>query len=170
LAHARALAAIVAPTVNSYKRIVPGYEAPVYVCWAQINRSALIRIPRVSPGRHKSTRVELRCPDPSCNPYLAFGAMLAAGLDGAERKLAAPPPMNNVNLYEMSPEELAERNVGQLPASLPEALGELQADSVLRAALGEEIFEAFHRAKMAEWDMFRIRVTDWEVETYLQMA
>jgi glutamine synthetase len=170
LAHARALAAIVAPTVNSYKRIVPGYEAPVYVCWAQINRSALIRIPRVSPGRHKATRVELRCPDPSCNPYLAFAAMLAAGLDGIDKQLAGTEPMNNVNLYEMGPEELAERKIRQLPASLPEALAELEADGVLRETLGEEIYEAFHRAKMAEWDMFRIRVTDWEVETYLQVA
>jgi glutamine synthetase len=170
LAHARGLAAIVCPTVNSYKRIVPGYEAPVYVCWAQINRSALIRIPRVSPGQHKATRVELRCPDPSCNPYLAFAAMLSAGLDGIERQLPAPEPMNNVNLYEMSAEELAERRIAQLPASLPEALAEFEADAMLRSALGEDIFEAFHRAKMAEWDMFRIRVTDWEVETYLQVA
>ncbi len=170
LAHARALAAIVAPTVNSYKRIVPGYEAPVYVCWAQINRSALIRIPRVSPGREKSTRVELRCPDPSCNPYLAFAAMLSAGLDGVEKKMTAPEPVNNVNIYEMTPEELAERKIAQLPGSLPEALAELEADPVLRAALGEEIYGAFRRAKLAEWDLFRTRVTDWEVETYLQVA
>jgi glutamine synthetase len=170
LAHARALAAIVCPTVNSYKRIVPGYEAPVYVCWAQINRSALIRIPRASPGREKATRVELRCPDPSCNPYLAFAAMLSAGMDGVDKKMVASEPMNNVNLYEMTAEELAERKITQLPGSLPEALSELEADAVLRAALGEEIYQAFHRAKMAEWDMFRIRVTDWEVETYLQVA
>jgi glutamine synthetase len=170
LAHARALAAIVCPTVNSYKRIVPGYEAPVYVCWAQINRSALIRIPRASPGREKATRVELRCPDPSCNPYLAFAAMLSAGMDGVDKKMVASEPMNNVNLYEMTAEELAERKIIQLPGSLPEALSELEADAVLRAALGEEIYQAFHRAKMAEWDMFRIRVTDWEVETYLQVA
>src|SRR3990170_540467 len=168
--HARALAAIVAPTVNSYKRIVPGYEAPVYVCWAQINRSAMIRIPRASPGREKATRVELRCPDPSCNPYLAFAAMLSAGMDGVDKKMVASEPMNNVNLYEMTAEELAERKITQLPGSLPEALSELEADAVLRAALGEEIYQAFHRAKMAEWDMFRIRVTDWEVETYLQVA
>jgi glutamine synthetase len=170
LAHARALAAIVCPPVNSYKRIVPGYEAPVYVCWAQINRSALIRIPRVSPGREKATRVELRCPDPSCNPYLAFAAMLSAGMDGVDKKMAASEPMNNVNLYEMTAEELQARKIAQLPGSLPEALAELEADSVLRAALGEGIYEAFHRAKMAEWDMFRIRVTDWEVETYLHVA
>jgi glutamine synthetase len=132
------MAAIVAPTVNSYKRIVPGYEAPVYVCWAQINRSALIRIPRVSPGREKSTRVELRCPDPSCNPYLAFAAMLAAGMDGVERKVRPPEPVNNLNIYEMTPDELAARKIEQLPGSLPEALAALEADSVLREALGRK--------------------------------
>jgi len=170
LQHARGLAAVVAPTVNSYKRIVPGYEAPVYVCWAQINRSALIRIPRVSPGREKSTRAELRCPDPSCNPYLAFAAMLAAGLDGVEQNLTPPEPVNNVNIYEMTPEELAERKIGQLPGSLPEALDALAADAVLREALGADIFEAFTRAKVAEWDLYRTHVTDWEIETYLQVA
>ncbi len=170
LLHARGLAAIVAPTVNSYKRIVPGYEAPVYVCWAQINRSALIRIPRVSPGREKSTRAELRCPDPSCNPYLAFAAMLAAGMDGVERKVSPPDPVNNVNIYEMTPEELAARKIDQLPGSLPEALAALEADSVLRESLGADIFEAFTRAKQAEWDMYRTHVTDWEVETYLHVA
>jgi len=170
LLHARGLAAIVAPTVNSYKRIVPGYEAPVYVCWAQINRSALIRIPRVSPGREKSTRVELRCPDPSCNPYLAFAVMLAAGMDGVERKLTPPEPVNNLNIYEMTPEELATRKIDQLPGSLPEALDALEADSVLRDALGADIFEAFTRAKQAEWDLYRTHVTDWEVDTYLHVA
>jgi glutamine synthetase len=170
LAHARALAAVVAPTVNSYKRIVPGYEAPVYVCWAQINRSALIRIPRHMAGRSKATRAELRCPDPSCNPYLAFAVMLAAGLDGIERKLKCPAPVNNLNIYDMSSSELSERGIDQLPGSLEEALEELDKDPVIKDALGEEAYEAFVRAKQSEWDDFRIRVTDWEVGKYLELA
>jgi len=170
LAHARALAGVVAPTVNSYKRIVPGYEAPVYVCWAQINRSAMIRIPRMTSGREKSVRAELRCPDPSCNPYLAFAAILAAGLDGIDRKMTCPPPVNNINIYEMDEAELARLGVRQLPGSLPEALSELAADPVLVEALGEEAFTAFQRAKLAEWDRYRIRVTDLELESYLETA
>jgi glutamine synthetase len=170
LEHARAMAAVVAPTINSYKRIVPGYEAPVYVCWAQINRSAMIRIPRFTQGHEASTRAELRCPDPACNPYLAFAVMLAAGLDGIERGLKAPAPLNNVNLYELKPEELEGYGVRQLPGSLPEALEELAADEVLRAALGPEGYEAFVRAKTSECETYRTRVTDWEIEAYLEVA
>ena len=170
LAHARGLAGVVAPTVNSYKRIVPGYEAPVYVCWAQINRSAMIRIPQMTAGREASVRAELRCPDPSCNPYLAFAAILAAGLDGIEKKTACPPPVNNINIYQMDESELAKLGVRQLPGSLPEALTELAADPVLVEALGEEAFAAFRRAKQAEWDSYRIRVMDWELENYLETA
>lgn len=170
MAHARAMAAVVAPTVNSYKRIVPGYEAPVYVCWAQINRSAMIRIPGFLKGMEKSTRVELRFPDPSCNPYLAFTVMLVAGLDGIERRLECPPPVNDLNIYEMTPEELAERGIHQLPGSLAEALDELAHDPVLVEALGDEGYEAFVRAKRAEWDEYRMAVTDWEVGRYLEIA
>lgn len=170
MAHARAMAAVVAPTVNSYKRIVPGYEAPVYVCWAQINRSAMIRIPCYSEGHTQSTRAELRFPDPSCNPYLAFAVMLAAGLDGIERRLPCPPPVNNLNIYEMSPEELAARGIAQLPGSLAEALEELAADRLLVDTLGEEVYQAFVRAKRTEWDEYRTRVMDWEVERYLETA
>ncbi len=170
LAHARGLAGVVAPTVNSYKRIVPGYEAPVYVCWAQINRSAMIRIPRATQGRDKSVRAELRCPDPSCNPYLAFAATLAAGLDGIDRKMTCPPPVNNLNIYEMSEAELKANGIRQLPGSLPEALAELEADGVLTSTLGQEALEAFVRAKRAEWNEYRTRVMDWEVETYLETA
>lgn len=170
LEHARAMAAVVAPTVNSYKRIVPGYEAPVYVCWAQINRSALIRIPQHTAERPKSTRAEIRCPDPSCNPYLAFAVMLAAGLDGVDNEKACPPPVNNINIYEMQSEELEAMGIRQLPGSLAEALDELQADSVVRAALGAEALDAFIRAKRVEWDTYRTRVTDWEVSTYLETA
>jgi len=170
LNHARALAAVVAPTVNSYKRLVPGYEAPVYVGWAQINRSALIRIPRHTPGQEKSTRAELRFPDPSANPYLAFTVMLAAALDGIERQLPCPEPLNNVNLYHMTPEERSARNVAELPGSLSEALRELDKDSVLKAALGPVAYEAFCRAKWAEIEEYRMKVTDWEVQRYLEMA
>lgn len=170
LAHARALSAIVAPTVNSYKRIVPGYEAPVYICWAQINRSALIRIPSSTAERPNSTRAELRCPDPSSNPYLAFAAMLAAGLDGIEKKMECPEPVNQVNIYEMQEDERDLRGIGQLPGSLAEALEELDTDEVLKGTLGEEIYEAFLRAKRAEWDAYRTNVMDWEVAYYLETA
>jgi glutamine synthetase len=168
--HARALAAIVAPSVNSYKRIVPGYEAPVFVCWAQVNRSALIRIPRYTPGNDKATRIELRYPDPSCNPYLAFTAMLAAGMDGVEKQMKPPAHVNNVDVYHLKPEEIAARGIPILPGSLAESLEELDKDTVLRDALGNNLYEAFRRAKWAEWDDYRIHVTDWEIERYLETA
>jgi glutamine synthetase len=167
LTHAQGLAAVVAPTVNSYKRLVPGYEAPAYICWAQINRSALIRIPRYSPGRESSTRVELRCPDASCNPYLAFAVMLAAGLDGIDKELTAPPPVNE-DVYDFDEDDLRERSIGVLPGTLGEALRALSCDPVIRAALGEHVAQAFVRAKAAEWDDYRIRVTEWELERYLE--
>ncbi len=170
LQHARALAAIVAPTVNSYKRLVPGYEAPVYVGWAQINRSALIRIPRYTPGREKSTRAELRFPDPSANPYLALSVMLAAALDGIDNNLTCPEPLNNVNVYHLTHDERVAMNIPELPGSLAEALRELEKDNVLQAALGPVIYEAFHRAKWAEVEESRMHVTDWEVRRYLETA
>ncbi|MGD8814222.1 MAG: glutamine synthetase, partial [Anaerolineales bacterium] len=170
LEHARALSAIVAPTVNSYKRIVPGYEAPVYVCWAQINRSALIRIPRFKDGLESGARAELRCPDPSCNPYLAFAVMLAAGLDGIDRELECPPPVNDLNIYEMSGDELKKQGIDQLPGSLDEALHELASDPLICDCLGSETLEAFTRAKQAEWEAYCTHVMDWELETYLETA
>lgn len=170
LKHARALAAIVAPTVNSYKRLVPGYEAPVYVGWAQINRSALIRIPRYTSGREKSMRVELRFPDPSANPYLAFTAMLAAALDGIDQNLAYPEPLNNVNVYLLTQEERKMRDIAELPGSLAEAMRELDHDEVLKDAIGSDIYHAFTRAKWAEIDEYRTIVSDWEVERYLELA
>ncbi len=170
LKHARALAALVAPTVNSYKRLVPGYEAPVYVGWAQINRSALIRIPRYNKGQDKSMRAELRCPDPSCNPYLAFAGMIAAAFDGIDNKIMPPKPLNNVNIYHLTEEERKAKDIKELPSSLLEALDELDKDTVLKSALGEEIYTAFRRAKLEEWDDFRIHVTDWEVEKFLESA
>ena len=170
LVHARALSAIVAPTVNSYKRLVPGYEAPVYVGWAQINRSALIRIPRYTMGREKSVRAELRFPDPSANPYLALAAMLAAGLDGIDCGLNAPAPLNDINVYHLTAEERAEKDIAELPGSLAEALRLLEEDAVLQDALGESTYESFRRAKWAEVEEYRTRVTDWEVERYLEVA
>jgi len=170
LAHARALAAIVAPTVNSYKRLVPGYEAPVYVGWAQINRSALIRIPRYTQGQHKSMRAELRFPDPSSNPYLAFSVMLAAALHGIDHKLACPEPLNNLNVYHLTAEERETLNIQELPGSLSEALRELDKDEVLKEALGPIMYEAFTRAKWAEIEESRMVVTDWEVGRYLEQA
>lgn len=166
LLHARALAAVVAPTVNSYKRLTPGYEAPVYVCWAQRNRSALIRVPRYSPGREQSTRVELRCPDPSTNPYLAFAVMLEAGLHGIEAGMEPPPSVSD-DVYHWTDEEREAHGVDTLPGTLEEALDELEKDEVLQAALGEHIYSAYMRAKRAEWDDFRIHVSEWEKERYL---
>jgi glutamine synthetase len=170
LAHARALSAVVAPTVNSYKRLVPGYEAPVYIGWAQQNRSALIRIPRYTEGRDKAVRAELRFPDPSSNPYLAFTAMLAAALDGIDKQMTPPKPLNNINLYHLDPAERKRLGVNELPGSLAEALGELEQDEVVKSALGEVTYGAFTRAKWAEWDDYRLRVTDYEIERYLETS
>lgn len=170
LLHARAMSAVVAPTVNSYKRLVPGYEAPVYIGWAQINRSALIRIPRYTPGSENATRAELRCPDPAANPYLAFAVMLAAALDGIERKLPISKPLNNVNIYHMTDEERAQMNIASLPGSLSEAMHELEKDDVVKDGLGQISYEALWRAKWAEIDEYRMKVTDWEVERYLEVA
>ena len=166
LAHARGMSAILAPLVNSYKRLVPGFEAPVYVSWARINRSALIRVPQTTRGRREASRIELRCPDPSCNPYLAFAVMLAAGLDGVRRKLAPPRPVEE-NLYHFDDQMMQKYAVGMLPGTLKEALDELEADEVMREALGEHIFEWFHAAKMHEWEEYRKRVSPWELEHYL---
>ena len=164
--HARALAAIVAPTVNSYKRLVPGYEAPVYVGWAQRNRSAMIRIPRYTPGQDKAVRMELRFPDPSSNPYLAFSAMLVAGLEGIENEMVPPAALNNINVYDLTAEERKALNITELPGSLMEALQELEKDELLKETLGG-IYEPFTRAKKAEWEDYRIKVMDWEIERYL---
>ena len=169
LEHARGMSAVLSPTVNSYKRLVPGYEAPVYVGWAQVNRSALIRIPSaVSNG--KAVRAELRCPDPSNNPYLAFAVMLAAALDGIDNDLSCPAPLNNINIYELADGKLEEMGIEALPGSLAEALDALRADQVIREALGPVAFEAFFRAKRAEWEEYITTVTDWEVSRYLQTA
>jgi glutamine synthetase len=167
--HARALAAVASPTVNSYKRLTPGYEAPVYVCWARINRSALLRVPAHGIWQEAATRVELRCPDPSANPYLAFAVMFAAGLDGIERDLTPPPPVNE-DVYDFDERALRERAISTLPGTLAEALNELEQDEVIREALGPTITEAFIRAKRTEWDKYRVQVTNWELERYLDTA
>jgi glutamine synthetase len=167
LHHARGMAAIFAPIVNSYRRLVPGFEAPVYIGWANSNRSALIRVPAVRPHRRHSTRIELRCPDPSCNPYLTFATMLACGLDGVSRKLPLPEPVEE-NLYHLTEEDLLRRNVGTLPGTLGEAIEELQRDEVVRAALGEHVFAHLIDAQKQEWDAFRKHVTQWERDRYLE--
>jgi glutamine synthetase len=167
LHHARAMSAVFAPLVNSYRRLVPGFEAPVYISWANTNRSALIRVPAVRPHKPQATRVELRCPDPSCNPYLAFAVMLAAGLDGIERDLPLPEPVEE-NLYHFTEEDLKRRNVTTLPETLGEAVEEMQKDDVIRAALGEHVFTHLVEAQKQEWDAFRKHVSSWERDRYLE--
>jgi len=167
LTHIKAMNAILNPTVNSYKRLVVGYEAPVYIAWGQRNRSALVRIPRYTPGREKAVRAELRCPDPTANPYLAFAVMLAAGLDGIEKKMTPPAPVEE-NIYEFSPEEAANRNIDTLSNDLFQALSHLEEDKVIRKALGEYTFGKFKELKIAEWDSYRMQVSQWEIDQYLE--
>jgi len=163
LAHARGMCAVLAPLVNSYKRLVVGYEAPVNISWGRINQSALIRIPRAHTP--ESTRIELRCPDPSCNPYLAFTVMLASGLDGIRRKLEVPEASEE-NIY-LSNDPKKKSTLHILPGSLDEAISEFEKDTVIREALGAHIFERFISAKRLEWDDYRLEVTPWELEKYL---
>jgi len=166
LLHAREISALFAPLVNSYKRLVPGYEAPVYSAWSRRNRSALVRVPMYEPGEEKATRAELRCPDPSCNPYLAFAAMLHAGLEGIEQGYELPPPMER-NLYDMSDAEREENIVGTLPQSLGEAIEEMESSKLVRRALGDHVFDNYIALKKAEWDDYRVQVTPWEFDRYL---
>lgn len=168
LAHARAMIAILAPTVNSYKRLVPGYEAPTYITWGRTNRSALIRVPMISPGKSiEGTRAELRCPDPSSNTYLAFAVMIAAGLDGVERGLQLSEPVEE-SLFEMDAARVSERGIRELPGTLGEAMDELRSDPVICEALGEHVLEHYLEAKQAEWDEYRAQVTQWELDRYLE--
>jgi glutamine synthetase len=165
--HARSLVPLVAPTVNSFKRLVPGYEAPVYICWGRINRSALIRIPMVTRSKaREGARLELRCPDPSCNPYLAFAGMLSSGLDGVERK-SKPPDAIEENVYGFSDDKLKEMNIATLPNNIGEAVDALEKDEVLCNMLGDNLTNHFIQAKRQEWREFLIQVTPWEVERYL---
>jgi glutamine synthetase len=163
LAHARGMCAVLAPLVNSYKRLAAGYEAPVNISWGRVNRSALIRIPRATSAA--STRIELRCPDPSCNPYLALSVMLAAGLDGIKRDLKVSEAAEE-NLFSL-PSGLKGATPNVLPGSLDEAILELEKDQVVREALGPQIAERFISGKKQEWQDYRIEVTPWELEKYL---
>ncbi|WP_418791616.1 type I glutamate--ammonia ligase [Phosphitispora sp. TUW77] len=163
LKHARSFAALTNPTVNSYKRLVPGYEAPVYLAWSAANRSALVRIPA---KRGSSTRVELRNPDPSCNPYLAIAAALSAGLDGIKNKINPPAEMA-ANIYKMTAAERETAGIISLPYSLAEAIDELKKNEVMKKVLGEHVFNKFVEGKLKEWDDYRTRISQWEIDSYL---
>lgn len=165
LRHARSMAAITNPTVNSYKRLVPGYEAPCYVAWSASNRSPMIRIPA---SRGLSTRVEVRNPDPAANPYLALAVMLKAGLDGIRKKMQLPPPTDR-NIYVMSDEEREDEGIPSLPADLREALQELVANDVMREALGEHALTHFYELKEIEWNIYRTQVHSWERDQYMSL-
>lgn len=166
LNHIRGMSAILSPTVNSYKRLVSGYEAPIYVSWARTNRSALIRIPRYSEGKHQSTRIELRSPDPSCNIYLTFAVMLKVGLDGVRKNMMPPKPVEE-DIYNLSDDKLAELDINTLPRSLWQALKELKKDKLVQEALGKHVYERYIEAKTNEWYDFRLQVTQWELDKYL---
>ncbi len=166
LKHAPEITAVTNQWVNSYKRLVPGYEAPVYICWAQMNRSSLIRVPMYKPGREKATRIEYRSPDPACNPYLAFSAMLAAGLAGIEGKYRLSEPAND-NIYSMSEQERARSGIKSLPDDLLEAVKITEGSKLVRECLGNKLFEYFIRNKKLEWDEYKAQVTQYEVEKYL---
>jgi glutamine synthetase len=166
LRHAREISAVFAQWVNSYKRLVPGYEAPVYVAWSRRNRSALIRIPLYKPGAEQATRAEIRCPDPACNPYLTFATLLHAGLEGIEQGYELPEPMET-NLYHLTPEQRKERGIVSLPETLGEAIDALAESDLARKALGPHIFDRYVELKRGEWDDYRVQLTDWELKKYL---
>lgn len=166
LKHAREICLVVAQWVNSYKRLVPGYEAPVYVSWARRNRSTLIRVPMYKPGKSEATRIEFRCPDPACNPYLAFSVMLAAGLKGIKENYKLPDPIEE-DIFHMSDAERQKRGIQSLPGSLGEAIDETEKSILVRETLGEHIFNKFIDNKKIEWDRYRMHVSRYELEYYL---
>jgi glutamine synthetase len=168
LSHAREICAVTNQWVNSYKRLVPGYEAPVYIAWGQRNRSALIRVPMYKPGKETGTRIEFRCPDPACNPYLAFGVMLAAGLDGIHHQQALAEPVED-DIFQMTPAERNQRGIDTLPDSLNRAIELAEGSSLLQETLGAHVFEKFIENKKIEWDKYRLAVTQYEIEKYLPM-
>jgi glutamine synthetase len=168
LRHAREMSALFAQWVNSYKRLVPGYEAPVYIAWSRRNRSALVRVPMYHPGKEQATRCELRCPDPACNPYLTFAALLHAGLEGIEQGYELPPPMET-NLYDLSPSERARLGIEQLPETLGEAIEEMASSELMLKALGEHVFTRYVDLKRSEWENYRVQVSPWELEQYLSI-
>jgi glutamine synthetase len=166
LKHAKEISAITSQWVNSYKRLVPGYEAPVYIAWARRNRSSLVRVPMYKPGKEKATRIELRCPDPACNPYLAFAVMLAAGLKGIEKGYELPPPVEE-DIFEMSEQQRIEHGIDALPGSLAEAIQYTEKSDLVKETLGDHIFQKFIENKKIEWDQYRIHVSQYEIEKYL---
>ena len=166
LRHAREMSAVFAQWVNSYKRLVPGYEAPVYVAWSRRNRSALVRVPLYHPGKEMATRMELRCPDPACNPYLTFAVLLQAGLEGIEQGYELPEPMEQ-NLYHLSPEDRQRMGIEQLPESLGEAVELAAASELVLRTLGEHTFNRFVEIKRREWEEYRLNVSQWELDRYL---
>ena len=166
LKHAPEITSITSQWVNSYKRLVPGYEAPVYICWAQMNRSALIRVPMYKPGKEKATRIEYRSPDPACNPYLAFSAMLASGLYGIKNKLKLAESAND-NIYHMTEEEKRKVGIKSLPEDLLEAIKITEESKLIKDCLGEKVFEYFIRNKKMEWDEYKAQVTQYEINKYL---
>jgi glutamine synthetase len=165
LEHAPAITAVANPTVNSYKRLVPGYEAPVYIAWSDVNRSALVRKPAARVPA--ASRIELRSPDPSCNPYLAFAAMIHAGLDGIENDLECPDPVRE-NIYEFDEAKRKEYGIETLPSNLGQAVDALEADEVVTSALGEHVTEKFTEAKRQEFQEYIVEVSDWELDRYLE--
>jgi glutamine synthetase len=166
LRHAREITSVTSQWVNSYKRLVPGYEAPVYVSWARRNRSTMVRIPMYKPGKEKATRVEFRSPDPACNPYLAFAVMLAAGMKGIEERYPLPEPVEE-DIYEFSAEKRKELNITELPGNLYEAICETENSELVREALGDHIFSKFIENKKIEWDAYRSHVSQFEIDKYL---
>ena len=168
LEHASEISLIFAQWVNSYKRLVPGYEAPVYKAWSRRNRSALIRVPMYHPGQEKATRCEFRSPDPACNPYLTFAVMLQAGLDGIEKGYKLEDPME-MNLYDLSDDEREEMGIAMLPESLGEAIATSRHSEFLKAALGDHIFSRLMELKQKEWDDYRTQLTQWEMDRYLSV-
>jgi len=169
MAHAREMIAVTNQWVNSYKRLVPGYEAPVYISWARKNRSTMIRVPMYKPGKETATRIEFRAPDPACNPYLAFAVMLAAGLKGIENQYPLPDPIEE-DIYSMSVEEKKERGIVTLPGNLYEAIQEVERSTLVREALGEHIFNKFVENKKIEWDLYRTHISRYEIEKYLPIT
>jgi len=166
LQHAPEITSVTNQWINSYKRLVPGYEAPIYLSWARRNRSDLIRVPEYQPGKEKATRIEFRSPDPACNPYLAFSVMLAAGLEGIEKEYEVPQPVEE-NVYEMSNKERERRGIGTLPGSLIEAIHITEKSELVRKALGNHVFDAFIKNKKIEWDHYRTHVSEYELKRYL---
>jgi len=166
LKHSKEITAVLNQWVNSYKRLVPGYEAPVYISWARRNRSALVRVPMYKPGKEKATRIEFRSPDPACNPYLAFAVMLAAGLKGIEKDYPLPDPVEE-DIYEFTPEKRRKMKIDELPGSLFEAVSLVEKSQLVREALGDHIFNKFIENKKIEWDRYRVHVSEYEIEKYL---